>query len=368
MLAAQETGSVALSGLLLGVLLAPGVVLAPLAGVALDRSRRPGTLILTASLLGAAALAYSGLLALVPTWSVVLALLVAGCCTPAFSGGLSSFVASVVPGTEKAFAADALSYNISGIAGPALAAAIMVIAPARTAVEVLSAVALLGAAGLALLRLPPRARTGEPLSVLGDIAAGLRHLATHRPLAVSTLSGTVTQLGNGAFPVAAVALATERAGSPEAAGWIVTAFSIGGLLGAILLAWRPTRRWGPHRVMLVSFLGTGVGTLSAAVLPGYAAALVAVTVAGLFVAPGVAAMLGIRQEESPPEVRSQVFTVGAGLRASAGAIGAAAAGALGGIGGSALTALVALSWVASAALLLLHRPARPHSPPAGVTA
>jgi MFS family permease len=189
----------------------------------------------------------------------------------------------------------------------------------------------------------------------------MRHLATHRPLAVSTLSGTVTQLGNGAFPVAAVALAAERAGSPEAAGWIVTAFSVGGLLGAVLLAWRPVRRWGPHRVMLLSFLGTGLGTFAAAAVPGYAAALLAVAVAGLFVAPGVAAMLGIRQEESPPEVRSQVFTVGAGLRASAAAVGAAVGGALGGIGGSALTALIAVSWIASAALLLLHRPGR-HRP------
>jgi MFS family permease len=141
----------------------------------------------------------------------------------------------------------------------------------------------------------------------------------------------------------------------EAAGWIVTAFSLGGLLGALVTAWRPMRG-RPHRVMLGSFLGTGLGTLGAAVAPGYVGVLLAVGVAGLFVAPGVAAMLAIRQQESPPAVRSQVFTVGAGLRGASGAVGAAAAGALAGVGGALLCVLIALCWIASAALLPLHAP------------
>jgi hypothetical protein len=61
----------------------------------------------------------------------------------------------------------------------------------------------------------------------------------------------------------------------------------------------------------------------------------------------------IRHLESPPEVRSQVFTVGAGLRGTAGAIGAAAFGALGLLGGVQLTVLVGLVWVVSAAVLLI---------------
>ncbi|BDZ44738.1 MFS transporter [Naasia aerilata] len=351
--AVEEAGSVALGGLLIAVLLAPTVLLAPLAGVALDRSPRPRLLVLGAALVSAGALAIAGFLGVLPLWLIVLALLLAGCCSPAFLGGLSSYVADVVPGHERAFASDALSYNIAGVAGPALAALAMAAASGRAALELLAGVAALGAAAVLLLALPARPAPEVRTSVVADVARGTRHLVGHRPLALSTLSGTLTQLGAGGFPVAAVALAAERAGSVGAAGWVVAAFSIGGLAGALLTAWKPVRRWTAHRVMLATFTATGLGTIVAAVVPGFALTLVAMGIAGLFTAPGVAAMLVIRQRESPPEVRSQVFTVGSGLRVSAAAVGAALAGAIAGIGAVGLTAIVGIVWIASAAVLLL---------------
>lgn len=353
-LAVQQADSVALSGLLMAALLAPSVLVAPLVGVLLDRSRAPRLLVAGGAAVSGVLLGVSGLLGILPTAVVVGALLVVGSCSPVFMGGLSGFVADVIPGEERAFATDALSYNIAGVGGPAIAALLVTLADARVAVEVLAGLALLGAAALLLLRLPARPTRKDPGSVLGDIGSGMRYLVAHRPLAVATLSGTLTQVGAGGLAVVALALGVERAGSLDAAGWIVTAFSVGGLAGALLTAWRPLRRFDAPTLMLGSFVGTGVGTLFAALLPGYPATLLAMGAAGLFVAPGVAAMLLIRQRESPAALRSQVFTVGAGLRGSAAAIGAAGAGLLAGLGGTTLTVLMAVVWIGSGAILLAY--------------
>ncbi len=70
------------------------------------------------------------------------------------------------------------------------------------------------------------------VSVARRVRTGLTHLVRHRPLAIATLAGTLSQLGAGAIPVAAVAIALERVGDVAAAGWIVTALAIGGLIGA----------------------------------------------------------------------------------------------------------------------------------------
>jgi hypothetical protein len=63
-------------------------------------------------------------------------------------------------------------------------------------------------------------------------------------------------------------------------------------------------------------------------------------------------MLLIRKQQSPPTLRSQVFTVGAGLRAAAAAAGAAVAGLASGLGAEALLVAIGLVWIASGALLL----------------
>ena len=65
-------------------------------------------------------------------------------------------------------------------------------------------------------------------------------------------------------------------------------------------------------------------------------------------------MLLLRKHLSPPSLRSQVFTVGSAIRASAGAIGVGLAGLVAGLGGTALLLGVAVCWAASAALMLAY--------------
>jgi hypothetical protein len=109
--------------------------------------------------------------------------------------------------------------------------------------------------------------------------------------------------------------------------------------------------------MAAGLAATGVFTLAAAVTPGYPLTFAAFVLAGVPVAPAVAAMLRIRQQESPKLVRAQVFTVGAGLRVAASALGAALVGLATHLPAALLLALVAVPWLASA-FVLVPRPRR----------
>lgn len=106
--------------------------------------------------------------------------------------------------------------------------------------------------------------------------------------------------------------------------------------------------------MGVGFAATGVFTVLAALDIGTTWTIAAIGVSGLFTAASSAAMLLIRKQQSPPSLRSQVFTVGAGLRAAAAAAGAAVAGLAAGFGAEALIVAIGLVWIASGAMLVAY--------------
>jgi hypothetical protein len=175
---------------------------------------------------------------------------------------------------------------------------------------------------------------------------------THRPLAAVTLSGTIAQLGAGALPICAVALELQRTGQPERGAWIVTAFAIGSLAGSLIATGRPPRRWRAETVMMVGFAGTGLLTIIAAADLGVPWTVAGIALSGVCTGPSTAAMLLLRKQQSPPSLRSQVFTVGSGLRATAAAVGAAVAGLAAGWDAGILIAVIGAVWVVSALLML----------------
>jgi hypothetical protein len=63
-------------------------------------------------------------------------------------------------------------------------------------------------------------------------------------------------------------------------------------------------------------------------------------------------MLLLRKQQSPAAVRSQVFTIGSGLRAATGAAGAAVAGVIAGLDAGVLIAAIGVVWLLAAAVML----------------
>ena len=175
-------------------------------------------------------------------------------------------------------------------------------------------------------------------------------------------------IGAGALPVVAVLVAVSRGQAETAGAVLLTAFSVGGVVGALLVALPATTgfmaRFPAARVMAICFTTTGVATALAAVLPGFTGAVIALAIAGLPDASGVAAMFRLRTEASPAAVRAQIFVVASGLRVAGSSLGAALAGALTGLAPDLLLLLIAVSWVSAAPILLAGR-RRPIVRPAG---
>jgi hypothetical protein len=354
-LAVEVTGDLALGAALVAIALVPGIVVAPLVGALLDRSHNPRLLMMLAAAGTAAAYGITAALGPVPVWAVMVALAISGMLIPFGFGGLSSFVAA--PGTDarKAYALDALSYNLGGVAGPALVALLASTIDARAALAAMAAIAALSLAGYPLLRVPPRAASHPHL--VRSMADGLVALATHRPLAVVTTSGTLAELGRGIMPIAAIGIALAATGETAASAFIVAAFAAGALVGAALEPLRP-ETLSPHTTMAVGFGLVGLATLAAALGIGLGWTIALVGLSGLCSAAPTAAMLLLRRSESPVHVVSQVFTVGAALRTAASAAGAAIAGLLAGVDPLLVLAGSGAVWLVSAAVMLAFPRAR----------
>ena len=230
------------------------------------------------------------------------------------------------PGSPpRAFGVDAMTYNVAGVAGPALAALAASLAGSTAACLLLAGIAAAGALLAAALpvRRSPEAR-GRP-----SLTAGARAIVADRALATVIFAGAVGQLGPGAVPVV-VALAATAHGQPAASGLLLSAIALGALLGSLLWTARPAPRRHAPVVVMIAMCGTGLAVMACAVTTSLATLTVALAVSGLFLGPLVSALFTARDALAPPPVRAQVFTIGAGLKITAAATGTAAVGLLAG--------------------------------------
>ncbi|GHE49924.1 MFS transporter [Streptomyces longispororuber] len=358
-LAVDRTGSAAFGGALVAALLVPGLVAAPPAGALADRVRRrrlfhAGALV--GHGLGLAAVA--GLTGRAPAPVALAAAGAAGCCTPLVTGGLTSLLGDLLPPAAlgRAFSLDAVTYNLAGIAGPALVSVLAAAVGPAPALLALGAVAVAG--GLLVLSLPlrPRPAPDGPALRPGDVKAAAVLLVRDPPLRSLTWASGLGQFGIGALPVVCVLLAT-RYQAPWAAGGLMTVMAVGSLAGSLAYAWRP---WGdrrPERTVLAMLCATGVPLAAVSWTGGPLAAAVGFALAGCCTGPLFAALLAGRDRYAPPAARTQVFTLGASVKSAFSAAGAALAGACQAAGPARLVLAVACCQVAAAALgaLLLRR-------------
>ncbi|MEU2604380.1 MFS transporter [Streptomyces albus] len=191
----------------------------------------------------------------------------------------------------------------------------------------------------------------------GQLAAGVRVLWRVPALRAVTVATCVAFLGLGGLPVVAVLLAAQR-GSADGGGALLTAFAVGGLAGALGLArWRGAPE--PRRLALGSLLATAVALAGAAAVPSFPLTVALFVLAGLGDGPLLTATLRLRADHAPAAVRTQVFTLGAGLKLTAAAAGAALVGVLARLPAAGLVlAVAALQLLAALLLRLLDRRAR----------
>lgn len=327
LLVLDRTGSPALAGGLVAALTLPSLLTGPLLGAWLDRTRHRRTAFVANQVL--LPLVLVGLLLAtghVASWVVIALGAIAGVTSPVLTGGFTGLIAPLVPESElrRAYGAESTSYNVAGVAGPALAGVLAATVSAEAAVIVcvlLSAVAL-----VAVLRVPMPVPPGAPTAgLLRSVVGGLRHLATTPPLRSVTVATTISFMGMGAFPVAFPALAGEVGADPAASGALFSGFAVGALMGSLVVAARAPRT-GPLRLALLGIAGLTLVFAALATAPNLATALALVVVAGAFEGPVLSSTLTVREQYSPATMRTQVVTTAASIKFGAFALGSAVGG------------------------------------------
>jgi MFS family permease len=343
LLVLDRTGSPALAGALVAALTLPALLTGPLMGAWLDRTRHRRRAFVANQVL--LPLVLVGLLLTAgeaPSWVVVALGALAGLTLPVLTGGFTGLLAPLVPAAllRRAYGAESTSYNVAGVAGPALAGVLAAaVSPAAAVVgsAVLSVVAL-----VAVLRVPMPAPSGTATTgLLRSVGGGLRHLATTPALRSVTVASTLSFMGLGAFPVVFPALAREVGAQEAASGALFSGFAIGALVGSLVMAARVPRT-GPLRMALLGIGGLLLVFAALTAAPSLAVALVLVVLAGAFEGPVLSSTLTVREQHSPPGMRTQLVTTAASFKFGAYALGSAVAGhVVAGHGGRAGVVVVA---------------------------
>ena len=311
----------ALAGALLAAAGLPHVVAGPFAGAALDATPRRRAVLALAPAVFAVVLAGAAVgIGSAPDALCILLVLAAGCAGPLLTGGLSAELTRLVPARRgRAQALDGASYNIAGIAGPALIAGCAALAGARTAALCLAALAA-GAAALVLL-LPASPHSG------GERRAGLdgaRRLWRARPLRRVTAGTSLAFLGAGALPLLVIARAGELGATTTGAA-LLAVMAGSALLGSLAAA-ALGESARPERRVRSALLGVAAALGLAAAAPGTPALGAALALTGFADGLLLPAILAVRTRHSPAAERGAVFMTAASLKVAAGAAGAGLGG------------------------------------------
>ncbi|MEV0826157.1 MFS transporter [Nonomuraea rubra] len=387
------TGSPLLASSVLAGLTISAAVGGPLLGVLLDRARRPGKVLgwCLAGYAGGLLMVVGGMAGQVPGAVLVGVAVVTGLLGPALTGGWTAQL-PLVAGPRRlgrATAFDSMSYNVAGLAGPALAG---VIASAGGGVmAALVSVGMLVAALPAAHGLPspdPRpadgdggartadgdggARTadgdGAGRAAGGDggvagwrvvreeVRAGFRAIVSNGTLRRATVASMVSCCGLAMVVVSAPVLGARLSGESGPGALLLAVIAAGGLVANAVLS--RTSRWAAGvQAAGTAVLGAGVVVMACA--ETYWMAVVGAAVAGAGEGPQLTALFAVRHRETPARLRGQVFTTGASLKITSFAIGSAVAGPLAAYDVSlALLAGAALQAAAVAVLVAKRRATR----------
>jgi MFS family permease len=327
LLVLTRTGSYALSGAAVAGYTLPAVLTGPLLGAWLAHATRP-TLALAANelILAGVTAALAVTVGHIPGPAVVALGAVAGTSLPLTSAGYSSLLPTLVGRTalSRANTVDAISVNGPALGGPAIAGTLAAVDPAA-AVLGISAMALL--ATVATLTLTVIKPATEKPALLDVTKAGLRHLASTAPLRAATLTSAVSYGCVGLLVVALPARMAQLGVGETSAGYLWTAFEIGGLASILLVSPRLSRI-RPERVVMTAVAGYGVLLGVLAAMTNLAATIVVAVLAGTAEGPTLPAVFAARQRYSPDALLAQVSTTGVSLKIGAFALGSVLSGTL----------------------------------------
>jgi MFS family permease len=282
--------------------LAVGATAAPV-GRLIDRIGQTRVILVTGAVTSMAIVAETAaILSGAPVGVLVALAVLQGATVPPISARMRSLWRELVPGdrVESAFALDAIVLELIFVVGPLLAAGLA--AGLSPAVGLVLCAVLYSSAALGFATSPTARRIG-PVEHVERTRAGALASPGIRTLVAA---GTVTAISFGALEVGLPAFA-EQEGSREAAGLLITVWSLGSLAGGL---WYGARTWhapAERRLMvLLLLLALGAAPLAFAGSLGVMALLLLLT--GLALAPMATTEYALVDRLAPPGTSTEAYS------------------------------------------------------------
>ncbi len=258
----QLTGSALATGIMMGALTLPQLLISPLAGVVVDRADRKRLMIGSDLLRAILMLGYFFVNDVSQVWLIYLLAFAESAVSQFFRPAVNAVVPTLVNNEEELTRANSLlgaSWALGQMVGPALGGILVTTYGPHGAALFDMGTYLLSAALLLWLHLPSRAQVTTKFETArhavqqftSELREGVR-VALERPLLrVIFASLAILMLSQGIINVLLVVIVKEiwHAGATEF-GWFVTAQGVGGLVGAVIISAFATRISPKHLVVV----------------------------------------------------------------------------------------------------------------------
>jgi MFS family permease len=334
----NEYHSPALTGAVTFASVLPGLIVAPVAGVLLDRHGRTRLVILD-YVVALAAMAAIGGLALGHALSipVLFGITIVSSLTAILSQtGLRSLFPLLVPERlwERVNAIDSNGYVVATIIGPPVAAGLVSIVGGPATLVLIGLV--FGAAAIAMIGAPdPDTRTATRGSLLVDAWDGIRYTWRNRTLRGLGFSISLLNLSGGMVTIVVPLIILDRLHAPEVAvGLVFAASGVSGMVAA-LVAGRIDSRGREWSLLVLPMGGIAVADLfllggnhAGDVVTGLLFIGFGLALGGLLNGPMDIGLFTIRQRRTDPAWMGRAFAVSMAFNFTGYPIGAALAGAI----------------------------------------
>ncbi len=292
----------------------PVLLIAPFAGVVIDRLPRKAILIGSDV---ARAVLMLGLIAATETWQVYLTAALLTTATVFFTPTVQAVLPAIV-GQEALLAANSVAWStgrLVQIVASALAGGLIAALGTDAAFVLNGLTFLFSAAMIARVAIPAHAGQLAPGSTRGvrgylaDAKAGLTFARADPFISRFLPVQALGSLAVGATGALLVLLGEQHLGLPPAGfAWLLLAIGTGALLGPFLLG-AVTQEYRNAKLLFVPYLIRGAGDILIAVFTPLPIALVILFVYGLNTSTGVVVSNSLLQSQVPEGVRGRVYTL-----------------------------------------------------------
>lgn len=292
----------------------PVLLLAPVAGVVIDRFPRK-TILITSDLVRAVLVI--ALILAQATWQVYLiaaGLVAAGAF---FNPTVQAVIPSIV-NKESLLAANSVSWTtgrLVQIIASALAGGLIALFGPDLAFAINALTFVFSAGILLMLPIPPHAGEINRASKRGlggwltDIKVGLTYAVRDQFVSRLLVVQALSSLGAGATSALLVVLAEQHLKLPPAGfAWLLLAIGAGALLGPLLFG-SFTQNYRNIRYLFIPYVIRGIGDVIIAIITPLPLALLIMFIYGLNTSTGMVVYNSLLQSEVEEEVRGRVFTL-----------------------------------------------------------